>query len=104
LTGREIGTCILVCKQWYQMLNNEDNVWFSFLSDHFPAMSRGIAGNFKDSYHALYTLYSNFTKGVYASHTLQGHQDAVTCLTIAGGIIVSGSCDKTIKIWYLNTV
>ncbi|MBS0603867.1 MAG: F-box/WD repeat-containing protein [Verrucomicrobia bacterium] len=45
---------------------------------------------------------SNPTKGVYASHTLQGHDRAVRGLALDGQRLFSGSYDKTIKIWDLN--
>ena len=32
--------------------------------------------------------------------TLTGHSASVNCLAIKGGIIASGSADKTIKIWH----
>lgn len=33
---------------------------------------------------------------------LRGHDDAVTCLSVCGGYVVSGSIDDTVKIWDLD--
>ncbi len=96
-SSREIGACILVSKQWHQMVNDCD--WRLFLSQHFPTLDSSIQ-NCKEAYQAF---YSNFTKGVYASSILQGSEQPALCLAIAHGKLISGSSDKTIKIWDLET-
>lgn len=35
-------------------------------------------------------------------HRLEGHTDAVTCLAQDGNFLISGSDDRTIKVWDLN--
>ncbi|CAJ0960812.1 unnamed protein product, partial [Mesorhabditis belari] len=32
-------------------------------------------------------------------HVLQGHTDAVNCITLHGRTLVSGSCDQTLRVW-----
>jgi hypothetical protein len=100
LIGSEIGTVTLVCKDWYLKLNENDSIWSVFLSRHFPGISPNVTVNFKNCYR---TFYSNFINTVYASHTLQGHQNSICGLSSMDGKLVSSSFDKTIKIWDLST-
>ncbi len=97
-SGQEIGRSAQVCRQWHQMVNESD--WRLFLSHHFPTFDSSAIQNCQETYQ---TLYSNFKRGVYASHTLQGHQSSVSSVTFAQGKLISGSFDGTIKIWDLET-
>ncbi len=96
--GQEIGRNARVCRQWRQMMDDYD--WRLFISHHFPTIDLSAIKNCKGVYQAL---CSNFTNGVYASHTVQGHQGRVFCLDFAQGKLISGSYDNTIKIWDLET-
>ncbi len=100
-SGREIGRSAQVCKQWHQMVNDSD--WRLFLSHHFPTFDSSAIQNCKEAYQAQFKLYSNLANGVFASHTLQGHQSMVRSVAFAEGKLISGSHDSTIKIWDLET-
>ncbi len=100
-SGQEIGRSAQVCKQWHQMVSDSD--WRLFLSHHFPTFDSSAIQNCKEAYQAQFKLDSNFANGVFASHTLQGHQSWVNCLAFAQGKLISGSEDNTIKIWNLET-
>ena len=63
--------------------------------------ARGIelsAGFFKEQFKDLLTLPS----GTQIA-TLQGHTDYVNCLIVHNNILYSGSYDKTIRAWNLDT-
>ncbi len=95
LPGEEIGTSALVCRQFNQMLKDDD-VWRILFYHHFPSVNPNFIENFKSVYKGL---HSNSTKGVYALDTLTGHGDTVYSLAAFDGTLFSGSEDRTIKIW-----
>jgi hypothetical protein len=99
LTSQEIATTPLVCRKWNEMLKNED-VWRIFFYDHFPSVNPSAIDNFQSAYQGL---YSNLTKGVYASHTLTGHGNSVLSVAVFEGKLFSASADDTIKVWDLKT-
>jgi hypothetical protein len=99
LPARDIGTSALLCRQLNQALKDDD-VWRILFYNHFPSVKPSSIENFRNAYQGL---YSNLTKGVYASNTFKGHTDAVVSLAIFDGNLFSGSLDNTIKVWDLKT-
>jgi len=100
LSSRDIGSCSQVCKQLNQVLQQNDTIWANLFYRHFPHVDSTQITNFQAAYQLL---YSNLTKGVYASRTLQGHTGPVFALEILGEQLISSSDDNTIKIWDLKT-
>jgi WD40 repeat protein len=90
--------CSGVCKQWNRFLIS-DSVWQPLSRYHFPSITPG----FFKSFQAYRHFYSNFSKGVCSVKTLLGHNSGVTSLVLREGVLLSGSRDKTIKIWDLRT-
>jgi hypothetical protein len=99
LHPQEIAKTPLVCRQWNQMLKNDD-VWRILFYDRFPSVNPSSIENFQSAYQGL---HSNPTKGVYALHTLAGHGNAVLSCVVFDGKLFSGSADHTIKVWDLKT-
>ncbi len=99
LSSQDIATGSLVCRQWTQMLKDDD-VWRKLFHHHFPRGNARSAENFQSAYRGI---YSNLTKGVYALHTLTGHGNPVISLAVFDGKLFSGSSDCTIKVWELET-
>ena len=99
LNGEDNRACRLLCKQWNQILNRED-VWQSLFEKHFPDINSEKIKNFQEAY----KLYLNLTNGVCTSRTLEGHHSGIKSIVTFDGGFVSGSGDKTIKIWDLKTL
>ncbi len=99
LPEQGIGATALVCRQLNQGLKDDD-VWRILFYHRFPCINPGSIENFESAYQ---DLHSNLTKGVYASHTLTGHGSPVSCIAVFDGKLFSGSWDKTIKVWDLQT-
>lgn len=58
------------------------------------------------NWRALFTRQSctenNWWRGRYEVNTLEGHKGAVRCMHFSGNTLVTGSADKTIKIWSMD--
>src|SRR5580658_8213002 len=93
LRGRDVGTCSRVCRQWNLMLKVNEVVWRLLCERDFPRLDLSDIKDFQDTHQ---TIYSNFTKGVFASHTFQGHAGWVASVAIADGMLFSSSGDTTI--------
>ncbi len=98
LPAYEVGTASLVCREWYRAFEH-DGTFQSIFSYQFPTIDQNTVTNFKNFYH----FYSNLTKGVYASHTFNGHESSVCSLVVDGQTLFSGSWDNTIKAWDIKT-
>ncbi len=99
LRGEEIAKSAPVCRQWNQMLKDDD-LWGTLFSNRFPTVNSSRIKNFKSAYQSL---DSNLRKGVYASATLKGHGHWVYSLAAFDGKLFSGSLEMTIKVWDLKT-
>jgi WD40 repeat protein len=99
LNGEDNRACRLLCKQWDQVLNRED-IWQRLFEKHFPDINSEKIKNFQTAY----KLYLNLTNGVCTSRTLEGHHSGIKSIVTFDGGFISGSGDKTIKIWDLKTL
>ncbi|MDM9384987.1 WD40 repeat domain-containing protein [Chlorogloeopsis sp. ULAP01] len=85
----------------------EDTEYFQKLREYFAVI--GDSQSITQVEEILYTIANLKSKRqenyAYLSHTLNGHIGKITSLAISpsGLILVSGSADKTIKLWDLNT-
>jgi len=97
----ELATCGLVCRQLSE-LSQDNFLWKDLFKSMFPSCNpSGIADFRKACQDQL--LYRNMTNGVYASQTLTGHKDVIRSLVVADGKLFSGSGDKTIMVWDIET-
>ncbi|MFQ4145367.1 WD40 repeat domain-containing protein [Chlorogloeopsis sp. ULAP02] len=85
----------------------EDTEYFQKLREYFAVV--GDSQSITQVEEILYAIANLKIKRqenyAYLSHTLNGHIGKITSLAISpdGQILVSGSADKTIKVWDLNT-
>ncbi|CDK24888.1 unnamed protein product [Kuraishia capsulata CBS 1993] len=54
-------------------------------------------------YSERYKVERNWRKGIYKAKEFQGHEDGVTCIQFDDQFLMTGSYDKTVKIWNVNT-
>ncbi|CUM67860.1 uncharacterized protein PRCAT00005569001 [Priceomyces carsonii] len=57
----------------------------------------------KSIYSERYTLEKNWRKGIYSTQTLTGHTGGVTCLKFNRRYLMTGSSDRTVKLWKVDT-
>ncbi|MBS0604660.1 MAG: F-box/WD repeat-containing protein [Verrucomicrobia bacterium] len=102
LSIQQFGALNQTCRQFCFITSN--NPLTFLLSQHFPNFQKKDPNQTElEAIKEQHRINSNQTKGVYASHTLEGHDGIVFSLALDGQTLFSGSFDNTIKIWNLNT-
>ena len=91
-----------VCRVWQQLLNDEA-LWKFFSNRDFKlCMDPSPIHSSQESYQSRYILYASYVHGLYAQRTLMQHEDRVTSLVHADGLLLSASLDRSINIWNIE--
>lgn len=93
------------CKQLFQLCHkNHHYLWQTlFHADHVMKITRPVTLPYYDLYRNHYELSKRWRKGHVNTRYLTGHDDSVYCLVWVGpNLIVSGSRDRSIKLWDLS--
>ncbi|XP_052781727.1 uncharacterized protein LOC128218185 [Mya arenaria] len=103
-----------VCKVWSQ-LSEEQSLWRRFCcqpkwrlckaAEHKQVISHMSHGSiqWKKVFAERYRLRNNWLKGRCTVRTFEGHSQGISCVQFDDTRIVSGSSDKTIKVWNIRT-
>lgn len=98
-----------VCKSWYALSRSND-LWRSRLKEMkwSVQMPRELTYSTDQlDWHYIYKqrhqLERRWTRGQVDAQYLLGHQDSVYCLQFDDNHIITGSRDRTIKIWSMAT-
>ncbi|VBB86285.1 Putative protein of unknown function [Podospora comata] len=118
LDGPSLGTASLVNKRWAHVVENR-HVWReSFLREKTTAYATGGSiqpgsglgvpfvhpGNdWKNIYRAKEQLDRNWKEGKARPVYLNGHTDSIYCLQFDEDKIITGSRDRTIRVWDMRT-
>jgi F-box and WD-40 domain protein 1/11 len=118
LDHRALAQASLVNKQWHRLCN-ESSIWRdAFYRDKtvaaaighpiVPGSGLGIPAptaekDFKKLYQAKNDLDRNWREGDARAVYLNGHTDSVYCVQFDEHKIITGSRDKTIRIWDMHT-
>ncbi|KAF3204897.1 hypothetical protein TWF106_001392 [Orbilia oligospora] len=57
----------------------------------------------KDVYSERYKVESNWRRGRYQSKILKGHENGIVCIQFDDTMVATGSYDRTVKIWDIET-
>ncbi|CEP19346.1 hypothetical protein [Parasitella parasitica] len=93
------------CKQLLQLCHkNHHYLWQSlFRADHVTKITKPVTLPYYDLYKNHHELNRRWKKGHVNTRYLTGHDDSVYCLVWVGpNLIVSGSRDRSIKLWNLS--
>ncbi|KAL4226147.1 hypothetical protein ACF0H5_014134 [Mactra antiquata] len=103
-----------VGKVWYQ-LSEEPALWRRFCcqpkwrlckaAEHKQVISHMSHGSiqWKKVFAERFRLRNNWLKGRCTVRTFEGHSQGISCVQFDDTRIVSGSSDKTIKVWNIRT-
>lgn len=108
--------CLRVCRSW-NSLASEPRLWQRFCRmskwqlspagerkqyDSLKLQQRKSV-DWKKAFSERFRLRRNWTKGYCHVRTFEGHSQGVTCVQFDETRIVSGSSDKTVKVWNIRT-
>lgn len=107
--------CLLVCRTWNAMVSN-DLLWQRFCSasqwklspvaEHKQQLACShLDGRiqWKKIFSERFRLWRNWMRGQCHVRTFTGHTQGISCVQFDDTRIVSGSSDKTIKVWDIRT-
>lgn len=113
-----LAKCSQVCKYW-DSLSNSQFLWQNLMmqptwklsqSGHFQHLRQiklssegGKKLSWKKIFADRYRLHRNWLRGQCHVRTFEGHTQGVSCVQFDETRIVSGSHDKTIKVWNIRT-
>jgi len=98
-------TCALFCA-----IALDESLWqplyFDNWGDH-RVLAGGVEEHEKINWRGLFRRQSRvesnwWNRGRHSVHTFEGHKGAVRCLQFSGSTLLTGSADKTIKMWDLT--
>ncbi|KAJ3127178.1 Glutathione S-transferase zeta-1 [Nowakowskiella sp. JEL0407] len=102
-----LSNCARVSKLWY-VISMDDEVWRRQYHLRFKKLD--IQNSLSTStltYHYLYSqkhkLNKNWAMGNFSASYITGHADSVYCIQFDLKQVVSGSRDRTVKFWDLET-
>ena len=86
----------------HRRLSGEDTISQSSNgSDHFSNFNSNI--DWKQVFRERFKLRRSWLSGQCHVRTFEGHTGGISCVQFDGGRIVSGSHDKTIRVWNIKT-
>lgn len=104
-----------VCKMWHQ-LTDEPSLWRRFCCQQKWRLSKAAEHKqvishmspqgsiqWKEVFAERFRLRQNWLKGRCTVRTFEGHSQGISCVQFDDSRIVSGSSDKTIKVWNIRT-
>lgn len=105
--------CSLVSKSWFEMAN-EPTLWKQFCLHPTWRLSKEEEQkqlinhmtsyvHWKQVFAERYRLCRNWLRGLCTVRTFEGHTQGISCVQFDDTRIVSGSSDKTIKVWNIRT-
>lgn len=101
-----VGLCRAACvsKTWNKLSTN-DILWENICKAKNISTSRSrlMQLKWKKVFSKQLKLQANWLQGRYSIATLKGHSHRVLCVKFLDNMIVSGSVDKTVRIWDLST-
>ena len=105
--------CRQVCHFWKHLFDSEW-IWHRLcylpkwkLSDHEDQVQlerhHQVGLSWRQVFKERFKLHRSWMKGQCHVRTFEGHSAAISCIQFDYGRIVSGSHDKTIRVWNIKT-
>eukprot|EP00026_Physarum_polycephalum_P008550 Phypoly_transcript_08638.p1 GENE.Phypoly_transcript_08638~~Phypoly_transcript_08638.p1 ORF type:complete len:460 (+),score=33.93 Phypoly_transcript_08638:49-1380(+) len=118
LDHENISNVASTTQELHTLVKNTNYLWkicyatrFLYSSNDDPASDRSKANQlllqehaeWKEAYTKKCKVEDNWKNGKFSVSTFKGHTDWVRCLQFEKDMLISGSADKSIKIWDMNT-
>lgn len=103
LSPADLVACMAVNSRWNAILSS-DHVWRELFErnawSHRPSCQQSRTPiDWKRLFETRYLLEQRWLKGNVKAKVLAGHQDSVYCVFLHESYIVTGSRDRTLKVW-----
>lgn len=110
-----LARCLQVCRHWKSLASSESlwqrlsyqEPWKLSQAGHSKQISlvleQGAIVSWRKLFAERYRLRRNWLRGQCHVRTFEGHTQGVSCVQFDDTRIVSGSHDKTIKVWNIRT-
>ncbi|XP_059143186.1 F-box/WD repeat-containing protein 7-like [Physella acuta] len=102
LSPRDLLAAAMVCKRWNHLASNND-LWKSICQNTKIEIPVGSKPSWKDVYRDNYFLRRNWDNGRCKTSEFLGHTQSVQCVACDLDHVVSGSADKTLRVWDIRT-
>ncbi len=103
-----LRSCELVCKDWCGITQEDSgNLLWKHLFGQHPIW-RTVdnvppSADWKEIYRNRFLLETRWENGLASAKYLKGHTDSIYCVQFDDAKIISGSRDRTIKVWDIKT-
>ncbi|KAF8251920.1 WD40 repeat-like protein [Wilcoxina mikolae CBS 423.85] len=102
LDHQSLVNCEAVSRRWREAASNR-HVWRNvFRTEHGPWESKP-GKNWKRMFQVNHALHSRWNKTEMTYKYLKGHSDSVYCVQFDDTKVITGSRDRTIRIWDIKT-
>ena len=90
-----------VCSAWRAAAADE-RLWMWLYLESGLATPEVMPGSWRRDFVQQQVLTSNWLRGRHAAAACHGHKEAITCLSVSGNVVVSGSDDMDLRVWDLR--
>ena len=90
-----------VCSVWRAAAADE-RLWMWLYLGSGLATPVVMPGSWRRDFVQKQVLTRNWIRGRHAASACHGHKEAITCLSVSGNVVVSGSDDMDLRLWDLR--
>ena len=90
-----------VCSVW-RAAGSDERLWMWLYLGSELAKPNVMPGSWRKDFIQKQALVGNWLRGRHSSSICSGHKEAITCLSVCGSVVVSGSDDMELRVWDLR--
>ena len=101
LSAPQLSKTSSVCSVWRASAADE-RLWMWLYLGSGLATPVVMPGSWRRDFVQKQVLTRNWIRGRHAASACHGHKEAITCLSVSGNVVVSGSDDMDLRLWDLR--